>query len=228
MTTGFNVKDALHKTPHNGIDLALPENTPLYSIGKGVVESVVNYGKENIGKGVIVKLDSGERVIYGHINDAAVKAGDVVKSGDLLAYSGNTGRSTGPHLHFTVKENGEAVDPSSVIEKAVEQHSESWWSNNPFTRAKESIDSTAQSIGEFNSKLDSIGEWLKYWLNPVNLGNEIWSGLDVLITSPDTAFFLIGATIIGGWLMMLGAKWPKKYLFWGWIIYWVLRGAVFV
>jgi murein DD-endopeptidase MepM/ murein hydrolase activator NlpD len=219
VTTEYGVIDKLHSTPHNGIDIALPEGSPLYSIGKGIVENVVNYGKDNIGQGVIVKLENGRRVIYGHISKATVQPGDPVGMGDLVALSGNTGRSTGPHLHFSVKEGTTAIDPNNVAAAAVD-------GNNRFIPdfIEKPYKNATDSIGELNDKLDAIG----YWMNPKHLLSEGWEALGNLMVNPEVAIWLMGGTIIGAWLIMLGAKWPKKYLFWGWILYWALRGFVFV
>ncbi|WP_353618643.1 M23 family metallopeptidase [Bacillus sp. ISL-37] len=116
ITSRFGEVSSVHSKPHTGIDIALPEGTPLKSITEGVVQSVVDYGSENIGKGVIVQLADGKTAIYGHLSDIKVKAGQIVKEGDLLGLSGNTGRSTGPHLHFGMKENGQFIDPTKFIE----------------------------------------------------------------------------------------------------------------
>jgi hypothetical protein len=219
VTTQYGVIDKLHKTPHTGIDIALPEGSPLYSIGRGVVENVVNYGDNNIGQGVIVKLDNGLRAIYGHIAESKVSPGDQIEPGQLLALSGTTGRSTGPHVHFMLKEGQTPIDPTKYAAAAVE-HNNRWV---PDFIEKPYGDLTT-ALEDFNTTVDKIG----YWLNPKNLFTEAWQGLDVIIHSPDTALFIIAATIIGFWLIALGLKLPKKILFWGWIIYWILRGFVFV
>jgi murein DD-endopeptidase MepM/ murein hydrolase activator NlpD len=220
VTTQFGVIDKLHSTPHNGIiDVALPEGSQLYSIGKGIVENVVNYGDNNIGQGVIVKLDNGSRAIYGHISQAKVEIGQSIEPGQLVALSGNTGRSTGPHLHFSLKDGQQALDPTNVVSKAIEPHNSPFvpdFIEKPYTKATD-------SIAELNDKLDTIG----YWINPVNWFKEAWQGLEWLFQNPDVAIWLMGGTVIGIWLICLGAKWPKKWLFWGWIVYWVFRGFVF-
>ncbi|MFE4524321.1 M23 family metallopeptidase [Cytobacillus firmus] len=104
--------------PHHGIDLAMPEGTPLRSIGDGVVESVLDLGGENLGKGVIIKFEDGTTGIYGHMSDIDVKPREIIKEGDLLGLSGNTGLSTGPHLHFGLKDGaGNWSDPTPIVEK---------------------------------------------------------------------------------------------------------------
>lgn len=82
----------------------------------------------------------------------------------------------------------------------------------------------AKSAQELNQSIENIG----YWVNPKNWVVEAWNAFEALIVSPDTATWLLGGTIIGIWLVMLGAKWPKKWVFWGWIVYWTFRGFIFV
>jgi murein DD-endopeptidase MepM/ murein hydrolase activator NlpD len=219
ITTQYGAIDALHRTPHNGLDISMPEGSPLYSIGRGIVEKVVNYGDNNIGQGVIVQLEDGKRAIYGHISQAKVSAGDQIDPGQLLAYSGNTGRSTGPHLHFSVKEGQTAIDPTQYAAAAVD-HNNRWvpdFIEKPYKGA-------TNSIGELNDKLDAIG----YWINPKNWITEGWEALGNLITDPTTAVFLMAGTIVGFWFIAMGAKSPKKILFWTWVFYWILRGFIFV
>lgn len=93
----------------------------MHSLGNAVVERVVDYGTENIGKGIILRLDDGKQVIYGHLSEVKVKVGQSLSEGQLVGYSGNTGHSTGPHLHLGLKdENGLFVDPTSMAEKFID------------------------------------------------------------------------------------------------------------
>ena len=97
--------------PHTGIDYAMPEGTPINAVGDGVIKKVIDYGDTNAGKAVVMQLDDGKTVIYGHLRNFKAVEGQQISKGDVIAYSGNTGHSTGPHLHFAVKENGEYIDP---------------------------------------------------------------------------------------------------------------------
>jgi hypothetical protein len=107
---------------HRGIDLAMPEGTPLNSLFSGVVERIVNT-EGSLGKGVIVRFTDGSHGIYGHLSQINVKEGALIKAGEIIGLSGNTGHSTGPHLHFSLKENGHFVDPTQYADKlAGEQH----------------------------------------------------------------------------------------------------------
>lgn len=117
VTSPYGVLEEVRDHAHNGIDLAMPEGTPLRSIAEGVVERVVDYGDINIGKGVIIRLEDGTRHIYGHLSKVEVKAGEHVNAGELIGISGNTGHSTGAHLHFGVWKDGHFVDPTALAEK---------------------------------------------------------------------------------------------------------------
>lgn len=98
---------------HKGIDFAAPIGTEIYSVGGGVV----SHSGEKAGYGLAVEIDHGDGLIsrYGHLSEAKVKEGQVVKKGDLVALMGNTGRSTGPHLHLEVLKNGEQIDPREYL-----------------------------------------------------------------------------------------------------------------
>jgi hypothetical protein len=109
--------------PHTGVDLSFPEGSELPSIAYGVVEKVVDYGAENIGKGVILRLADGKQAIYGHLSDVKVKVGQSITEGQTIGLSGNTGFSTGPHLHLALKENGNFIDPTPFAHKLMEQQS---------------------------------------------------------------------------------------------------------
>lgn len=117
ITSRFMQKESFRHYGHNGYDFAMPQGTPLRSIQEGTVTQVVDYGRENIGKGVLVQWEDGKTAIYGHMSETTVHPGDHVDVGSLLGYSGNTGHSLGPHLHFGLKEGGKFIDPSSYTEQ---------------------------------------------------------------------------------------------------------------
>lgn len=96
---------------HNGIDLALPINTPLKALGDSTVVKVWNNALG--GNQLSYKLKNGFTMGYAHLNKVSVKAGQAVKKNQLLALSGNTGKTTGPHLHVTLRNAaGNYIDPS--------------------------------------------------------------------------------------------------------------------
>lgn len=103
--------------PHSGIDLAMPEGTTLRSVTDGIVDRVYD-GTGAIGKGLSVQMADGTRTIYGHMNEVKAHVGDKLHAGDIVGFSGNTGNSTGPHLHFGMKDaSGSVIDPTPYADK---------------------------------------------------------------------------------------------------------------
>lgn len=99
---------------HTGIDIAVPTGTPVRAALPGVVTTATyNAG----GYGYYVKIDHGNGMVtlYAHNSKLLVKAGDTVEAGDMVSLSGSTGRSTGPHLHFEVRVNGQRVNPRAYL-----------------------------------------------------------------------------------------------------------------
>ena len=99
---------------HTGIDIAVPTGTPVRAALPGVVTTATyNAG----GYGYYVKVDHGNGMVtlYAHNSKLLVKVGDAVEAGDMVSLSGSTGRSTGPHLHFEVRVNGQRVNPRSFL-----------------------------------------------------------------------------------------------------------------
>ncbi|WP_272859907.1 DUF5930 domain-containing protein [Paracoccus stylophorae] len=101
---------------HEGVDLAGPVGTPIYSTGDGVV----TFAGRQSGYGNLIKIqhELGVETRFGHLSRIRVKTGQRVSQGDLIGDMGNTGRSTGPHLHYEVRMKGRAVDPMSFIKAA--------------------------------------------------------------------------------------------------------------
>lgn len=93
---------------HTGVDYAVSIGTPVKSIFNGTVTTATEYG--NNGKYIVVS-NKDIKVAYLHLSDYLVKVGDEVKQGQSIALSGNTGRSTGPHLHMSLYIKGNPVDP---------------------------------------------------------------------------------------------------------------------
>jgi len=98
---------------HEGIDISNSIGTPTVAPADGLV---VKVGREyGYGKALVINHGYGITTRYGHLHKAHVKIGQKVKRGDLIAEVGNTGRSTGPHLHYEVMVNNVAVDPRKYI-----------------------------------------------------------------------------------------------------------------
>ena len=103
---------------HKGIDLAAPTGTPILATADGVVEMADWFG----GYGLYVQLGHGGdlETRYGHMSRIAVASGQTVRKGDVIGYVGSTGRSTGPHLHYEVRVNGESVNPTAYFQAPVQ------------------------------------------------------------------------------------------------------------
>jgi len=94
---------------HEGIDIAADVGTPIYAPADGVVEFTGRSG----GFGIAIEINHGysHRTLYGHLSKTLVREGQRVKRGTLIARSGNTGLSSGPHLHYEVRKNGVPQNP---------------------------------------------------------------------------------------------------------------------
>lgn len=99
---------------HEGIDIGLPIGSSVTAAAGG---KVVTAGYMN-GYGLVVYIEhaDGYRTVYGHNSKLLVSVGDEVRQGQMIALSGNTGRSTGPHLHFEVQKNGQPIDPMKFLQ----------------------------------------------------------------------------------------------------------------
>ena len=96
---------------HNGMDFSAPIGHPLRAVGGGIVTH--GYSANGLGINIRIMLDDGTEVTYGHMSKRLVATGERVEAGDVIGRVGNTGRSTGPHLHFEVRlPDGDRVDPS--------------------------------------------------------------------------------------------------------------------
>ena len=98
---------------HTGIDVSAARNTPIYAARSGVVTTSVLGSGSNwaYGNHVVISHSDGTSTLYAHMNSRAVSKGQVVKQGDVVGYVGTTGRSTGNHLHYEVRINGNRTDP---------------------------------------------------------------------------------------------------------------------
>ena len=115
-SSGFGKRPAPKKgasTYHKGVDWATPTGTPVYASCGGTVTRA-GWGS---GYGYVVYIDheDGRQTRYGHLSKVLVSVGDTVKQGERIALSGNTGVSTGPHLHFEILINGTQVNPLKYL-----------------------------------------------------------------------------------------------------------------
>ncbi len=98
---------------HGGIDIGAPVGTPVHAPAPGVVSFAGRHGE--YGFAVIIDHGNDIRSLYGHLSRLHVLAGQDVQRGDLIASSGNTGRSSGPHLHYEIHAVGQAVNPHTFL-----------------------------------------------------------------------------------------------------------------
>lgn len=98
---------------HKGLDIANQKGTPVMVTADGIVRSVGS--RRYLGNYIVIDHGHGMVTHYGHLDKAVVKRGAKVKRGDKIAEMGNSGRSTGPHVHYAVYLNGVPVNPSSYI-----------------------------------------------------------------------------------------------------------------
>lgn len=98
------------------MDLAVPTGTPIRAALPGTV-TVSKYNAGGYGYYVCIDHGNGLATLYGHCSKLLAKVGQTVQAGDIIALSGSTGRSTGPHLHFEVRVNGERTNPRAYLPK---------------------------------------------------------------------------------------------------------------
>ena len=112
LTSGYGMRDhpvLRRRAAHNGVDLAAPRGTPVYATADGFVEMAQYYS--SYGNYVQIEHGGSIETRYAHLSSYTVRPGDTVRVGDLIGYVGSTGRSTGPHLHYEVRVNGDPVNP---------------------------------------------------------------------------------------------------------------------
>jgi murein DD-endopeptidase MepM/ murein hydrolase activator NlpD len=100
---------------HRGIDIAVPVGTPVRATRKGrIVFAGIRHG---YGSAVIIEHANGDRTLYGHNSLLRVNTGDMVESGKVIAFSGNSGRSTGPHVHYEkILGNRPLIEEPEIVE----------------------------------------------------------------------------------------------------------------
>ncbi len=95
---------------HDGMDFTGPIGTEIYATGDGTVE-YAKYSRYGYGNDILIDHGFGYKTRYAHLDKILVKKGQKVKRGEVIGYLGNTGRSTGPHLHYEVMKNRKALNP---------------------------------------------------------------------------------------------------------------------
>lgn len=163
ISAGFGEIDSVHKIPHKGIDIAMPEGIPLHSLAEGIVSRVNDEGMFSFGKSVRIRFNDGTEVIYGHLSKINVKAHEHVDAGQIIGFSGNTGHSTGPHLHLQLmSSNGQLIDPTPIVQNQTwyqqllhGQIPDAW--KGPLYPSDDGRDVITRALGKwFSEKLDRL------------------------------------------------------------------------
>jgi len=110
------------RAPHYGIDLRAQMNTPVYATADGIVEYAAHQKASGYGKLLIIRHNYGFKTTFSHLNKFVAKYGDFVRKGDLIAYTGNSGLSNGPHLHYEVRYINRPLNPVSFVKWDMEHY----------------------------------------------------------------------------------------------------------
>ena len=116
VSSGYGMRtDPFHgrKAFHGGIDIAAASGTPVIASAEGTVRAVTH--SKGLGNYVVVSHRDGTESYYGHLSRHSVRAGQHVRQGQQVGELGSTGRSTGPHLDYRIKKNGETFNPMTVL-----------------------------------------------------------------------------------------------------------------
>lgn len=105
----FHPIDGVEK-PHLGIDISAKSGTPIHAAADGAVQ-LSKSSSSGYGNQVVIVHKFGYKTRYAHMYLYTVEKGDSVKKGDIIGYVGDSGKSTGPHLHYEIWKNGKAIDP---------------------------------------------------------------------------------------------------------------------
>lgn len=113
ITSRYGSREAIRDHTHQGLDIATKTGTPI----KAAADGTVTFSDEQGGYGnlIIINHGNGIQTYYGHCSKLYAKEGQKVNAGDVIAAVGSTGNSTGPHLHFEIRQNGKYVNPTNYL-----------------------------------------------------------------------------------------------------------------
>ncbi|WP_419764010.1 MAG: M23 family metallopeptidase [Arcobacter sp.] len=113
---GYRIHPVTHERKfHRGIDLRANLRTPVYATADGVVRYVQSRDSGDFGRVIIISHNFGFETVYAHLKQTKVKLGDVIKKNQVIGMTGNSGRSTGPHLHYEVRYASMVLNPRDFI-----------------------------------------------------------------------------------------------------------------
>ena len=116
ITSRFGSKESIRSSAHLGIDIGAPNGTPIQAAANGTV-TFAGYTTGGYGNLVVISHGNNVETYYGHASKIYVKKGQTVTAGDVIAAVGSTGRSTGNHLHFEIRKNGNQINPQIYVYK---------------------------------------------------------------------------------------------------------------
>jgi murein DD-endopeptidase MepM/ murein hydrolase activator NlpD len=122
---GWRINPILHKREfHPGIDLRAKVGTPIHATADGLVEYVGYHKTSGYGNLIIIDHNFGFKTIFGHLSKIVVKQGDFVKKGEIIGYTGNSGLSNGPHLHYEIRYLGVVLNPIYFVKWNLKNYNE--------------------------------------------------------------------------------------------------------
>ncbi len=174
---------------HHGRDYGVPTGTPLVAPTKG---RVVYAGKNNQGYGNLIEIqtDDGKTVYLAHLSQINVRMGQTVQAGQLIGKTGNTGNSTGPHLHLEVRQGSKQIDPLSlytggqpfmVTKGAGKQDGSKNISPYPGTRTAQDEGQAEALKGQQEAMAASPLNMIEDWISGLNWGNVIAAVAGILL-----------------------------------------------
>lgn len=122
---GYRINPVTHKKQfHRGIDISSPRKTPIRATADGIVEFVQSRNIGDYGRVIKIIHNYGFKTIYAHMFKTYLKAGDIVKKGQIIGLVGSSGRSTAPHLHYEVKYANNVLNPKNFMNWNKENYDE--------------------------------------------------------------------------------------------------------
>ena len=122
---GYRIHPTLNKREfHRGSDMKAKMKTPVYATADAIVEFAGAHKKSGFGRLVILEHSYGFKTYYGHLNKVVIESGTFVKKGDLIAYTGNSGMSNGPHLHYEIRFIHRVLNPFWFIKWTIENYND--------------------------------------------------------------------------------------------------------
>ena len=113
ISSRFGVRSSIRSSVHTGLDIAASKGTPIKAAAGGTV--IYSGWKGSLGKLVVIDHGNGVETYYAHCNSLVASKGETVSQGQVIAYVGSTGNSTGPHLHLEIRVNGVAKNPQNYL-----------------------------------------------------------------------------------------------------------------